>query len=85
MNDNVQAFSVYQQSLANQDKIVSSDCLDAVQTYKAIEQVFEHQDQSLKTSSFVKPVIKNIRIPQVPKQFRIKNFRMKLILKGTKK
>ncbi|CAF3265506.1 unnamed protein product [Rotaria socialis] len=85
MNDNVQAFSVYQQSLANQEKTVSSDCLDAARTYKAIEQVFEHQDQSLRTSSFVKPVIKNVRIPQVPKQFRIKNFRMKLTLKGKKK
>ncbi|CAF4033665.1 unnamed protein product [Rotaria sordida] len=84
MGDNVQAFLIYQQSLENHEEPGTSNRSDVIQTYNAIEQVFENKGESSKTTSFIKPTIKNIRISQLPKQFRIKNFRMKLRLKNKK-
>jgi tetratricopeptide (TPR) repeat protein len=78
MGDNVKAYLIYQQSIENHEKTNS----DGIQLYNAIEQVYGNKEESTNTSSFVKPVIKNI---QVPKQFRIKNFRMKLELRAKKK
>jgi tetratricopeptide (TPR) repeat protein len=81
MGDNVKAYLTYQQSI----EIRPSDHLDVIHSYNVIEQVYGNKQESSKTSSFVRPVIKNVRISQVPKHMLIKNFRMKLELRTKKK
>ncbi|CAF3818168.1 unnamed protein product [Adineta steineri] len=80
MGNNVQAFQIYQQSIQTDEKNLESD-----QSYNAIEQVYDNKEGLSKKPSVIKPLLKNIRISHLPKQFRIKNFRMELKLRAKKK
>jgi len=85
MGDNVKAYLTYQQSIETREKSLTSDHSDVIQSYHTIDQVFNNKEASPKKSSFVRPVIKNLRISQIPKPFHHKTFRIKLDMKPKKK
>ena len=81
MGDNVQAFSIYQQSIQNSEETFASDSSNVAEKYSAIERVYKNKQEPSKKLLFIEPIIKNRHISQLPKRFRMKNFRTKLPLK----